>query len=535
MRGRPGDGAPAARGPLLRLDQLQPAALRTTRPDRRRHRHVGRRRATFAPGPARLFDYDQTHILTAVGSYDLGRGFEIGARLRYATGFPRTPVVDSVPDLRRGPDPARVRPVNSIRLPSFFQADVRVAKRLRIDRGRWRSTWTYRTSATAPTPRSSRTAPTTRRATDHRLADPSRSGCEVRMVKRMTVACEAIRAGGRGLRPLAACTPEIVGHHAAGRSSARAGGDRPPAEAPPARRSRSPRWSSDRRARGARRRLGAVHGPPAARRRRARSPPTAWRRRPGARPDRDRRRGDRDAATDVCQLRPRPARAQARSRRAARRSRSDRRLLPAGANPRSRRGRSPCDIVVRGARALPRRQRHARAAERVRPALPPERKPGRLRRLTRPTTPLPALESYPAAVTTSPRARRWTCGRAARPARTRARTSAATASAASTRPPMRAPMTARCRRAAAAPRRTCGSTRPRARSPRGANRSSSPGSPRPASSRRRVPAATRPRPPSPPTAQRLDRAGRRGRRLAVVVLRDARGGVAWSTYRLRVE
>jgi len=90
---------------------------------------------TFAPGAARLFDYDQTHILTAVGSYDLGRGFEIGARLRYATGFPRTPVVDSVPDLRRGPDQPVFGPVNSIRLPAFFQADVRVAKRLRIDRG----------------------------------------------------------------------------------------------------------------------------------------------------------------------------------------------------------------------------------------------------------------------------------------------------------------------------------------------------------------------------------------------------------------
>ena len=90
---------------------------------------------TFVPGPARLFDFDQTHILTAVGSYDLGHGFEIGARVRYATGFPRTPVIDSVPDLRRGPDQPVFGPVNSIRLPAFFQADVRIAKRLRIDRG----------------------------------------------------------------------------------------------------------------------------------------------------------------------------------------------------------------------------------------------------------------------------------------------------------------------------------------------------------------------------------------------------------------
>ena len=47
-----------------------------------------------APGAAwRLFDYDQTHVATAVASYELPLGFEVGARLRYATGFPRTPVI----------------------------------------------------------------------------------------------------------------------------------------------------------------------------------------------------------------------------------------------------------------------------------------------------------------------------------------------------------------------------------------------------------------------------------------------------------
>jgi TonB family protein len=40
----------------------------------------------------RLFDYDQTHVFTALGSCDLGLGFDVGARFRYATGFPRTPV-----------------------------------------------------------------------------------------------------------------------------------------------------------------------------------------------------------------------------------------------------------------------------------------------------------------------------------------------------------------------------------------------------------------------------------------------------------
>src|SRR6202042_2434290 len=41
----------------------------------------------------RLFDYDQSHVFTAVGSYDLGRGFEAGLRFRFATGYPPTPRV----------------------------------------------------------------------------------------------------------------------------------------------------------------------------------------------------------------------------------------------------------------------------------------------------------------------------------------------------------------------------------------------------------------------------------------------------------
>ena len=46
-----------------------------------------------APGLGwRLFDYDQSHVFTALGSYDLGRGFEVGLRFRFATGYPRTPV-----------------------------------------------------------------------------------------------------------------------------------------------------------------------------------------------------------------------------------------------------------------------------------------------------------------------------------------------------------------------------------------------------------------------------------------------------------
>ena len=49
----------------------------------------------------RLFDFDQTHVLSALASWELGRGFELGARLRVASGYPRTPVVGAYYDARR--------------------------------------------------------------------------------------------------------------------------------------------------------------------------------------------------------------------------------------------------------------------------------------------------------------------------------------------------------------------------------------------------------------------------------------------------
>ena len=59
----------------------------------------------------RLFDFDQTHILTVVGSYLLPRNWQVGGRFRLVSGNPITPV-DRLglqrqrrplrPDLRRG-------------------------------------------------------------------------------------------------------------------------------------------------------------------------------------------------------------------------------------------------------------------------------------------------------------------------------------------------------------------------------------------------------------------------------------------------
>mgnify|MGYP001109711689 CR=1 FL=1 len=73
----------------------------------------------------RPFDYDQPHVLSVVASQEIGR-FGIGARFRYASGNPRTPVVGSVYDARSD----RWDPVfgahNAIRIPDFWQLDLRV-------------------------------------------------------------------------------------------------------------------------------------------------------------------------------------------------------------------------------------------------------------------------------------------------------------------------------------------------------------------------------------------------------------------------
>jgi hypothetical protein len=81
----------------------------------------------------RLFDYDQTHLLTLVGEY-VYRRWSFGTRLRWATGFPRTPVVGGYFDARD----ARYDPLfgaqNSIRIPDFVQLDVRIERSFQFAR-----------------------------------------------------------------------------------------------------------------------------------------------------------------------------------------------------------------------------------------------------------------------------------------------------------------------------------------------------------------------------------------------------------------
>lgn len=82
--------------------------------------------------PYRPFDFDQRHVFTALAGYDLGHGFQIGARARVATGVPRTAVTGAYYDSRRDLYQPTFGEHNGIRIPTFFQLDVRVSKTFRI-------------------------------------------------------------------------------------------------------------------------------------------------------------------------------------------------------------------------------------------------------------------------------------------------------------------------------------------------------------------------------------------------------------------
>ena len=60
-----------------------------------RDEHLSARRSErrlYGDVDYRLFDYDQPHVFTAVASYAVA-GWSFGARFRFASGAPRTPVV----------------------------------------------------------------------------------------------------------------------------------------------------------------------------------------------------------------------------------------------------------------------------------------------------------------------------------------------------------------------------------------------------------------------------------------------------------
>lgn len=102
----------------------------------RRRRHFGYLAYTLSRserrGPGgqwRLFEYDQTHNLSAVYNYDFGAGWSLGARFRLTTGNPETPVVGGVYDANSDLYRAVYGPTYSERAPTFHQLDLRAEKR----------------------------------------------------------------------------------------------------------------------------------------------------------------------------------------------------------------------------------------------------------------------------------------------------------------------------------------------------------------------------------------------------------------------
>jgi TonB family protein len=94
---------------------------------------LSRSERTWRPGePSELFALDQPHILTVLGSYTLGRGWELGARFRFVSGNSYTPCTGGIFSSTQtaylclsGSEPRR--------LPPFHQLDVRVDKRWVFD------------------------------------------------------------------------------------------------------------------------------------------------------------------------------------------------------------------------------------------------------------------------------------------------------------------------------------------------------------------------------------------------------------------
>jgi TonB family protein len=94
---------------------------------------LSRSERTWVPGePSSLFYLDQTHILTALGSVELGRGWEVGLRFRYVSGNLYTPCSGGLFSSTGTSYLCRNGPFFSERLPAFHQLDARVDKRFQF-------------------------------------------------------------------------------------------------------------------------------------------------------------------------------------------------------------------------------------------------------------------------------------------------------------------------------------------------------------------------------------------------------------------
>lgn len=92
-------------------------------------------RSDRVDGPSesrRLFDYDQTHNIVMLASYKLGK-WRFGGRWQLATGIPSTPVVGSIYQSDLNIYVPVLGELNSERLPTAHQLDVRIDREFRFD------------------------------------------------------------------------------------------------------------------------------------------------------------------------------------------------------------------------------------------------------------------------------------------------------------------------------------------------------------------------------------------------------------------
>jgi TonB family protein len=75
-----------------------------------------------------LFDFDQTHMLTASGVWRMGRGWELGGTFRFFSGNLDTPVIGSFYNVTGGQHSPVYGDVNSQRDPNFHRLDLRIEK-----------------------------------------------------------------------------------------------------------------------------------------------------------------------------------------------------------------------------------------------------------------------------------------------------------------------------------------------------------------------------------------------------------------------
>jgi hypothetical protein len=83
-------------------------------------------------GQFRLFDQDQTHVLSLAASQGLGRGWSVGMRFRLVSGNPTTPIAGATYDVRTGVYLPIYGATNSQRDPLFNQLDARVEKEWKL-------------------------------------------------------------------------------------------------------------------------------------------------------------------------------------------------------------------------------------------------------------------------------------------------------------------------------------------------------------------------------------------------------------------